>query len=366
MVKSGFIDGFSEIKTYPISGRRNAFSLLLPPPLRSWILRRRQAPVTKQLAELVERVGADVCILSDRDLLFSMSAMSKKTYAVIDWCDSFALFSWRGLRESIRSRRFQEIRGRLIGLIAWLWVEWYYPRLAHANFVVSSADYKALRRICWGAPDLRIIPNGIDMRTAAKGSPEKIKDRLVFSGRMDFPPNYESALWFLDSVLPIILGKRPTVRFVGVGANPVRALLERQSEVVRFTGMVEDVRTELAMASLYVAPLVSGSGFKNKIFEAIAAGTVVVGTPLASEFTPPELSKVVYTARGAENFAETVLAMLDRADSLEDEVKRARRFLAERFSWRVRAADLESILGFPQTGTSLAQASSESYLGTQS
>ena len=54
------------------------------------------------------------------------------------------------------------------------------------------------------------------------------------------------------------------------GANPIPALLERASKNVVVTGFVEDLNREIACSEIFVAPLVSGGGFKNKVLEAIA------------------------------------------------------------------------------------------------
>ena len=87
----------------------------------------------------------------------------------------------------------------------------------------------------------------------------------IFSGRMDFPPNYQSALWFIDRVLPRVTAKEPAVELVIAGPNPVPGLRARSGANVRVTGYTDDLGADIAASQLYVAPMVSGSGFKNKV-----------------------------------------------------------------------------------------------------
>jgi hypothetical protein len=35
-----------------------------------------------------------------------------------------------------------------------------------------------------------------------------VKGQLIFTGNMDFPPNYQSALWFIDEVFPLLKKSR--------------------------------------------------------------------------------------------------------------------------------------------------------------
>ena len=74
-------------------------------------------------------------------------------------------------------------------------------------------------------------------------------------------------------MLPILATRRPGVRFRIVGRDPspaVQALAE--DPAVEVTGLVEDVRPWLARSPVVVVPMVSGSGVKNKLLEAMALG----------------------------------------------------------------------------------------------
>src|SRR5205807_1045507 len=112
---------------------------------------------------------------------------------------------------------------------------------------------------------------------------------------MDFPPNYESAIWFIDHVFPLLRDHRDA-HLVIAGANPVKELSARAGERVEVTGYREELRQEIARSELYVAPLICGGGFKNKVLEAIASGTYLVGTSMAVEFLGGNAKKLFLVA----------------------------------------------------------------------
>ncbi len=344
LMEGGWIDGFSELRPYRATGVRNAFSrLLIFPSLRNRFMAREQAAPKEEILALVGRYKASACIISNRDYLICLPDLAQVTRVVIDWCDSYALFYGRSVLRSIRSGGWSEIPGGLYGMVISFLAERYYPRLAHASLVVSQRDQRVFHRLCPAAGDLRIVPNGIES-AGQSGSRARIEDRLVFSGRMDFPPNYEGAVWFIDRVLPLVRKRRPGVHLVIAGANPAHALKARQSEAVRVTGWVPDMIEELSQASLYVAPLVSGGGFKNKVLESMVAGTPIVGTPLAAEFLPAELRQAVIVAINENDFADAVIRCLEHPELLAAEIEKAQQFLRLHFTWQARTADLLALL----------------------
>jgi glycosyltransferase involved in cell wall biosynthesis len=172
----------------------------------------------------------------------------------------------------------------------------------------------------------------------------KIPKRLIFSGVMDFAPNYEGALWFLNKVFPLVLKQHPDATLVLAGMNPVRELTERASKNVRVTGFVEDMGTEISCSSLYVSPMISGSGFKNKVVEALINGTYIVGTRLSFEFLPPELRGLLSAVDGAEEMAGAINTFLDDPTPFEERLQRIQSVVMSQFSWRNRSGDFLHLL----------------------
>ena len=105
---------------------------------------------------------------------------------------------------------------------------------------------------------------------------------------------------------------RPSITFTIVGRDPAPAVVALAGlPGVTVTGSVDDVRPWLSGAAVVVAPLVSGSGIKNKVLEAMAMARPIVATPLAVEGLAATPDRDVVVADGPAAFAAAVLGLLD-------------------------------------------------------
>ena len=135
---------------------------------------------------------------------------------------------------------------------------------------------------------LRLIPTGVDTEYFRHISNEEEPNRVVFTGSMDWMPNEEGVINFLKEIWPRVVEFKPDISFTIVGRNPsdkLRKLAASNHQVV-VTGFVEDIRPYLNQCAVYVVPLLSGSGTRIKIFEAMASGKAIVSTTLGAEGLP--------------------------------------------------------------------------------
>lgn len=212
----------------------------------------------------------------------------------------------------------------------------HYPR-CDAVVVVAPADAAVLRTRAPGAR-IEVIPNGVDAGDPpAEPATEPI---LGFHGVLSTVANEAAALTLVDDVLPRVRVTHPNARAMVIGKDPGRALLRRRSDTVEVTGAVPELRAALAKVSVYVAALDRGSGIKNKVLEAMAAGLPVVATPRAVDGIHCDAGIVV---------ADSVAGIADAASCLLAEgterrrLGRAGRTCAEASSWAASAAALEDL-----------------------
>ena len=180
-----------------------------------------------------------------------------------------------------------------------------YPRCDEV-VVVTERDAALLRA---NVPGLRprVVPNGVDVDRWRRpvGTPRE-PGLVVFSGAMGYAPNVDAAVWAATQVLPIVRQDVPGARLRLVGRDPAPRVRSLAGTHVEVTGTVDDVRPHLWRASVYLCPMRSGSGIKNKLLEALAAGCPSVVTPTAAAGTgvldgshavvaeqPPELARAV-------------------------------------------------------------------------
>ncbi len=105
---------------------------------------------------------------------------------------------------------------------------------------------------------------------------------LVFSGNFNYYPNREAAEFFLNEIFEDIKKQFQNVKICLVGRNPSPLMIDFSinfpSNII-VTGEVNSVEEYLAQSKIYVSPLFSGSGMKNKILQAMAAKLPIVCTP---------------------------------------------------------------------------------------
>jgi glycosyltransferase involved in cell wall biosynthesis len=163
---------------------------------------------------------------------------------------------------------------------------------------------------------------------------------LVFTGAMDWLPNEDAVLFFVETILPRIQARVPNATLTVVGRNPSPKLLARLQgrRDVRVTGRVDDIRPFLRRSSVYVIPLRVGGGTRIKAFEAMAMGKPVVSTPIGVEGLRVEDGRHVVLADDADAFAAAVLDLLQDPERRHRLGRDARDLVEREFSWDRAAA----------------------------
>ena len=231
---------------------------------------------------------------------------------------------------------------------ALLAIEWKKLRRAEANacahsqltLAVSENDRTALAAAAPQAK-VRAIPTGVDTSYFHPNGTRQSAAKLVFTGSMDWYPNEEGILYFIDSILPLIRREIPEASLTIVGRNPTPQVRAAESAAVRVTGTVEDVRPYVGEAAVYVVPLRIGGGTRIKIFEALSMGKAVVSTRIGAEGLPLVPGEHFLAADDPEDFARAVIELLRdpaRRNRLEHS---GRKLVEERYSWKQVAAEFE-------------------------
>jgi glycosyltransferase involved in cell wall biosynthesis len=102
---------------------------------------------------------------------------------------------------------------------------------------------------------------------------------------------------------------------------------------VEVIGEVPDLRAWLATSRAYACPMVSGTGIKNKLLEAMACGLPCVATPLALQGMDAEPSRDLLVAADVEDFAAHLVRVLED-DELAGRLGRAaREYVCSHHSW---------------------------------
>ena len=163
---------------------------------------------------------------------------------------------------------------------------------------------------------------------------------LLFLGSFRHLPNVEALQWFLREVFPRIRKEEPRARLVIVGSDPPPRHSLRDSEAIEMIGFVEDVREPLMRYSLFVCPILAGSGVRVKLLEAFAAGIPVVSTRLGAEGLADQDGDICALADDPAAFAGHVVRMLRNPGEAQAMAERARADVVARRDMRAMTGRL--------------------------
>jgi len=216
---------------------------------------------------------------------------------------------------------------------------------ARLTIAVSDADRRLLAAAAPGAR-VRAVPTGVDVDYFSPDGIAEVPGRLVFTGSMDWYPNEDGIVHFIDAVLPRIRRSVPAASLTVVGRNPSDRLRSAAAAAgVQVTGLVDDVRPHMAEAAVYVVPLRIGGGTRLKIFEALSMAKAVVSTAVGAEGLPLAPGRHFLQADDPAAFAEAVTSLL-RNPARRHAIGVAGRGLVEaRYSWSKVVDEFENQCG---------------------
>jgi glycosyltransferase involved in cell wall biosynthesis len=142
-----------------------------------------------------------------------------------------------------------------------------------------------------------------------------------------YPPNLLGLQWFVDECWPRVRRSFPEAMLdiVGRGGERLRA----NDPTITVHNYREDLSTMYAAASVFVVPLISGSGIRLKILDAMNHCVPVVSTTVGYAGIEADVGRDLLVADDATGFAAHVCALLGDT-SRRDALARAGKKLLER------------------------------------
>lgn len=248
------------------------------------------------------------------------------------------------------ARRPRRWLGAAYSFVQWRKLVAYERRICRAAdhvVAVSEADREALLRL---APGLRVTvaPNGVDLEFLRPGivapQPGMARHALVFTGKMDYRPNVDGVLWFIEAVLPLVQARIPDIHLYVVGQQPHARLAALAGHpAVTVTGRVPDVRPYIAGAGVYVVPLRIGGGTRLKVLEAMAMGQALVSTRLGCDGFPFTDGREVLFADEPGAFADAVARLMHDRELAAVLGRTARAYVEQNYGWDAIVPRLEAL-----------------------
>lgn len=127
------------------------------------------------------------------------------------------------------------------------------------------------------------IPFGIELPPLSASSGEKRFPAFFHIGAMNWMPNEEGIKWFVQEVWPEINKKHPELVFNLAGRYMPSWLKTGLKPQLVVWGEVDNAASFVNAHDVAIVPLLSGSGIRIKIIEAMAAGKTVITTEIGAE-----------------------------------------------------------------------------------
>ncbi|TVQ90347.1 MAG: glycosyltransferase [Bacteroidetes bacterium] len=178
-----------------------------------------------------------------------------------------------------------------------------------------------------------VIPAGLDKEKFLNYHGNKISPNVFFIGTLDWFPNQEGLVWFIDHVWDKIIEKHKEIEFHVAGRNApewLRKMLESKPGVF-FHGEVDDAAEFMQKSAIMIAPLFSGSGMRVKVIEGMAMGKAIITTSVGAEGIPVENGKNIFIEDEPYNFAVKLNHLIENKKLFDDIGKNAVKFVAENF-----------------------------------
>jgi sugar transferase (PEP-CTERM/EpsH1 system associated) len=204
---------------------------------------------------------------------------------------------------------------------------------------VSDKDSERFRQE-YAAHAVSAVPTGVDTSFfQPQAFSARQPDQLVFTGSMDWVPNEDGVMFFVDRILPLVRRDWPDAAVTIVGREPTQATLSlpMRDRLIRVTGRVPDIRPFLERAAVVIVPLRIGGGTRLKIFEAMAMGCAVVSTTVGAEGLPVRDGTHLLIADSPEEFAQACVRLLQNPELAQRLGAEAAAYVRTHFGWDMAA-----------------------------
>jgi len=218
----------------------------------------------------------------------------------------------------------------------------YYKRIDKV-ISLSRKDIKIIRSF-FPSKDIAYIPTGVDIDYFRYNYVGNTKKRIIFVGHYLHYPNEEAVVYFAKKIFPKIKRKLPEAEFLIVGSAPTDNVKKISSiDGIRSIGEVDNVKSYLYEASVFVNPIRTSAGIKGKVLEAMSCGIPVVSTTKGAWGLEAEPNKEILLADNPSKFAKKVLELLDDS-KLHSEISiNSRKLVEEKYDWNKITLDLDSV-----------------------
>ncbi len=216
----------------------------------------------------------------------------------------------------------------------------------HSLFVAQQEVDVFAKRL--GTTDkIHVVGNGLDTK-AFTPSPTELapsKPVFIFTGVMDYFPNEDAVLSFVEDAWDEVRKRWPGAEFIVAGMNPSPKIRNLQGRPgITITGFVEDILEYYHRANFFLAPFRIARGVQNKILQAFACGLPVISTPIGNEGIDAEDGTHLLIAKDNQQFVDRIEQLMTDGGLRTRLRENALELVHSKFTWAGQLKELDDIL----------------------
>ncbi len=259
----------------------------------------------------------------------------------LDYMDTFSkgierrMIEAKGLKKvifNIEFKRLQKYEEKIFGFF-------------NHTFIISKQDQKSFS--FEKATEINILPNGVDDEFFTPDKSSVKKYDIVFTGNMSYPPNVSAVVYIAKNIIPLLVEKKPDIKFLIAGATPTNIVKDLASENITVSGWMNDIRDAYNESRVFLAPLKIGTGLQNKLLEAMAMQIPCITSALANNAIGATHNKNILIGNSPKEYTLLVLDCLENVEKAKKIAVAGKMHVTQNFNWSALTTEMGDIL-FPE------------------
>ncbi|MEY4329838.1 MAG: hypothetical protein RL609_586 [Bacteroidota bacterium] len=196
---------------------------------------------------------------------------------------------------------------------------------------ISESDKIRMMQLGVRRP-IKTIAFGIDLNLyhCQPTTPEN-ENKLFHLGAMDWEPNVEGLMWFMDKVWPSIHQKFPHLTLHLAGRNMSDEFKAKSLPNVFIQGEVEDAIQYIQDHDIMVVPILSGGGVRVKIIEGMALGKAIISSTIGAIGIEYKEKENILIADTVLEWIQSIESLMEKPDKKVRIQNNARQFAESHF-----------------------------------
>lgn len=206
-------------------------------------------------------------------------------------------------------------------------------RITDYVFCCSAGDAEKLQELNNNQiQNLIIVPNGASTFNIAPTEQKKpTEKRALWIGSLTYSPNIEGLKWLLTKIAP---KANLSIKIAGSGelSSELSTLIDSLPNVT-FLGFQEDLTEFYSIGALVVVPLLSGSGTRLKVLEAMSFAKCIVSTSKGCEGIQCSDGKDIIIRDDSKSFTNALNDLSQSPDEMMQIGRQAKNLINLKYDW---------------------------------